>query len=237
MCQTAHISKWLNCTSTQIEQRSGISLGANLGFSFPGVEQLHIGAATCPLLIAIFKFLETVLANGTMQRSLLFNFASNLVFFDQFKNQLRRITENVEQTVAVLLAQNTRQIVRHDPHARIDQTNITARTAIADFDTFQHDCFRALFREMQRSGKPGETTTNNHHIGSQIAFKSSCFWCSWSGLFPKAMRAWIVEHERQPFHRMKNRRLLPPKLFHALEVSMTAIFMQQFMPVGNELTL
>ncbi len=159
------------------------------------------------------------------------------MLLNQFKHQLRRISKNVEQTIAVLLAQHTWQIIRHDPHACIDQTDIATRAAIADFDPFQHDCFRALFRKIQRRRKAGKSAADNHHIGGQIAFKRCGLRCGWSGLFPKAMRARIVEHERQPFHMMKNRRHLSPKLFHVLAVSKTAIFMQQFIPVRNELSL
>ncbi len=85
MCKSTHIGEWLNCTGAQIEKRSGIGLGADLGFGFLSIEQLYIGTAPRPLFIAVFKFLETLLANSAMQRALLFNFAGNLVFLDDFK--------------------------------------------------------------------------------------------------------------------------------------------------------
>ncbi len=194
MCKPAHIGKRLNCTGAQIEQRPGIGLGADLGFGFLRVEQLHIGTAPRPLFIAVFKFLETLLANSAMQRTLLFNFAGNLVFLDDFKNQLRRIAEHIEQTVAILLTKHARQIIRHDPHARIDEAHIAARAAVADFNAFQHDGVGAFFSQMQSRRKAGKSAAHNHHIGRQIAFQRCGLRCGWSGLLPKTMRARIVQH-------------------------------------------
>jgi hypothetical protein len=127
-----------------------------------------------------------------MKRPLLFNFASNLVLLNQFKNQLGCIAKNIEQTVAIFLPKHTRQIIRHHPHTGIDQTHIAARTAITDFNAFQHDGAGAFFSQMQSRRKAGKSAAHNHHIGRQIAFQRCRLWCGWSGLLPKTMRARIV---------------------------------------------
>ncbi len=170
-----------------------------------------------------------------MQCTLLFHFAGNLVFLDDFKNQLRRIAEHIKQTVAILLAKHARQIIRHHPHASIDKAHIATGTTIADLNAFQYDGVGAFFSQMQSRRKAGKSATHDHHIGGQVTIQRRGLRCSRSGLFPKAMRARIVQHSRQPFRIMKNRRLVPCWLFHAAEATRTAIFAQQFMLVRNDL--
>src|SRR5690606_22457848 len=106
----AHISEWLDRSSAQIEQRTHISLGSNLGFGFLGIEQFDIGTAPCPLLIAVLKFLETLFANGAMERALLLDFTGDLVLLNNLENELRRVTEDIEQPVTIFLAKHARQI-------------------------------------------------------------------------------------------------------------------------------
>lgn len=61
-----------------------------------------------------------------MQRTVFLDLAGDCVFFHQFAHEKRGIAQQVEKAFAINLAQHTRQLFRHDPHAAIDEADIAA---------------------------------------------------------------------------------------------------------------
>ncbi len=62
------------------------------------------------------------------------------------------------------MTKHARQIIRHHPHARIDEAHIAARAAVADFNAFQHDgvgAFSARCKAVERPVNPPPTITTS----------------------------------------------------------------------------
>jgi hypothetical protein len=147
-----------------------------------------------PLRRAILDLLQPIRANRAMQRAVPFEFAGNLMFVDQLHDELRRIAEQIEQTFAMHRAEHTGQIVRHHPHAGIDQSDIAPRAAEADFLRLQQHHLRPGFGKMQGGREAGVTAADDDDVGRNRAVERRGRRRFGRCLFPEAVGARIIQH-------------------------------------------
>ncbi len=167
--QAAHIGQGLDGAGAQVEQGAGIDAGADL---LPGLfrrQQPHRGAARLPLGFALFQFIQALGTDGAMQGAVLLQFAVDAVPGDDVEDGLGRIAQQGQQAVTVHGPQHIGQCVGHDPHAGIDQADITPGAAETDRAGFQHNGLDATLSQVQRRRQAGIAAADDRHIGAHLA--------------------------------------------------------------------
>ena len=85
-------------------------------------------------------------------------------------------------------------IIRHDPHATIDQADISSSAAKTDLDGLQKGDRLTGLCQMEGSGKAGISATDDYNVGCELAGKRLRHGRSRRCLFPKSMGARIIQH-------------------------------------------
>ncbi len=134
-----------------------------------------------------------------MQRAVRLEFAGNCVLFDQLSNQVGPVAQKLERALAIMLAEFLRKILRHDPHAGIDQADIAPGAAKSDFGCLQQHDIGAALGQMQCGGEAGIPPADNHHVSRVFSLQRRRHRCGRRGPLPEAVRARIVQHQSFPF--------------------------------------
>ncbi len=98
--------------------------------------------------MTLFQLRKPGRTHSKMKCAVLFQFAGNAFFFNEIANHKRRFREKAEATFAVLFAEDTGNVVGHDPHAAINQPDIATSAPETDFNGLKHDCSHSALREM-----------------------------------------------------------------------------------------
>ena len=126
------IGQGLNRASATVKQSACVKTGAKHGGGFGLVQQINRSTALLPLARPFGQFGHALFADTGVQRADWICFAGNGVAAHHFPNISGTGAQKIQQAVAVILPQGGDQVFGHDPHARIDQTDIAPRAAKAD---------------------------------------------------------------------------------------------------------
>ena len=102
--------------------------------------------------------------------------------------------EQGQHPLAVVRAERLLDILRHEPHAGVDEPGVASRGAEADLDRLEGDDLRPRLGEPQRRREPGIAAADDRDVGANLALKRRRRRRRGSGYFPKAVRERIVLH-------------------------------------------
>ena len=110
------------------------------------------------------EFLQPLVSDSEMQGPVGLELARNVVTVDEVAHEVGTVTEQFQQTLSVLRSQFLRKIVRHDPHAGIDQTDIPPGSPEAELLSLQKHNIGPGLGKMQGGGQPCVSAADDHDL-------------------------------------------------------------------------
>ncbi|MNG12461.1 hypothetical protein D3C84_960740 [compost metagenome] len=124
-----------------------------------------------------------------MQGAFAAQLAIDVVTVDQGEHQRRRGAQGPVEPLADLAAEAGLDLVRRNPHAGVDQSDIAPGTAVAGAVSFEQAHALAGFQQVQGGGEAGETGPDHAHIDLDLAMQHGAFRQFGRQIFPEAFLA------------------------------------------------
>ncbi len=170
--QSARIGHGIESAGASVEQRRADSPGAAGLVASRAGQQLQRSAAARPLRVTALQIGHAAGVVRHVQGALAAQLAIDAEAFDGLHHQRRRPPQHGVELFSLLGAEGGDHLVRGNPGAGVDQSDITSRPAVADLVRFQHAHRTAGLQQVERRRKPGETGADHTYVGALLAVQA-----------------------------------------------------------------
>ncbi|MNG87049.1 hypothetical protein D3C79_458410 [compost metagenome] len=208
--QALGVTHGVDGACTAIKQRSGNLVGTAVFLTARTGEQLDIGTATGPLLVAGFKVSNTTGVVSHVQGASVVCLAVNTQAFDGGENFSWRFAEHLVQATALQLAKGGFNVIGTNPGTGVDQADVAPGTAVTDFPGLQHNHRLALFEQVQRSAQTGNAAADDADVGLEFGGQFIDRRSELGDMFPQTLLTQLW-HGRLPHYSCSVVRLSPAR--------------------------